>query len=109
MQLVLADYIKHNPAMSAVMEKAADLITWFNNHSFALHLFYAEQRTCPEVMSINRLIRISKPMKSVVLKRKSEIRDSAGKTQKEKAKADEILHIVEDAGFWTQIERCVTC
>lgn len=130
MQLVLGDYLKQNPEMSKVIEQASELISWFNNHSYALNLLYAEQTTCPDignvalaliravitrwashVYSLGRLLRVETPLRSVVLKRGAEIRESAGKKKKEKEKADEILAIVRDQHFWEVVARydCDVC
>lgn len=122
MQLVLGDYIKKNPDLSATMSQAADVVSWFNAHSFALHLLYAEQRACEfiivlaliravitrwgtHVTSFKRLLKVCVPLRAVVLKKRSQIRDSAGPKREQKAKADSIMAIIESRPFWEKLEK----
>src|SRR5260370_36120614 len=97
MQLVLGDYIKQSGLIKHRMGQASEIINWFNNHSLALHLLYAEQCTLPEfshqalslicgvithwtshLMSLDWLLWLKKPLKSIVVKSLEVIETAAG-------------------------------
>ena len=123
MQLVLGDYIKRNPDSSQHIAQATDVINWFNNHSLALHILFAEQCTLPEfskcvlaliraaitrwgthVTSIDRLLRVSTPMRSAALKRGEDLQKAAGIKADAISKAKQILAIINDANFWSDLK-----
>ncbi|KAF9510374.1 hypothetical protein BS47DRAFT_1273897, partial [Hydnum rufescens UP504] len=119
---ILGDYIKKNPCLFRMAE-ASELISWFNNHSFALHVLFSEQRSMPEfgnviltliravithwlthVTSFNQLLRVSMAMKSAVLKHKDNIIKAAGTAVSAVSKAKEMVKIIENPAFWTDLE-----
>jgi len=123
MQLVLGDYIKKNPDSSKRMAEATDIINWFNNHSLALHILYAEQRTLPEfsecvlaliraaitrwgthVTSLDRLLRVSMPMRSAAIKRGDDLRKAAGTKADAISKAKAILALINETTFWDDLK-----
>ncbi|KAF8314890.1 uncharacterized protein EI90DRAFT_3177220 [Cantharellus anzutake] len=115
MQLVLGNYIK-NQQMSLRLAKANGIINWFNNHSIALHLLYAEQhctadqaraliRPCitwwtSHIMAIGQLIQLEIPYKTIVVRSQRELETAAGTKCDAIAKAQQILAIIQNQGFW---------
>ncbi|KAF9520227.1 hypothetical protein BS47DRAFT_1481590 [Hydnum rufescens UP504] len=123
-QLVLGDYIKKNPDLSVRMAEASELVNWFNNHSFALHILFKEQRSMPDfhdevltliravltrwathVVSFNRLLKVELPMKSAVIKWRGDILKAAGTTAPAISKANQIIKTIEDIGFWEKLRQ----
>ena len=126
MQLIVSDYIKHNPLQSQLLAEATDVITWFNNHSFALHLLYAEEKTYPQfkdavltlikacitrwnshVLAVKRLNVLRQPLQTTAFKHAAQLREAAGKTPDLKAKADKIIATITRQSFWDNLEVCV--
>jgi len=122
MQLILSDYIKLNHPESILIAQGIDVINWFNNHTFAAHILYAEQKTFVEycdavltlikacitrwtshVMALLRLLKLKKPLRTAVYKHRDALREAAGKTADAKAKADVILATIESEAFWKRL------
>jgi hypothetical protein len=123
MQLIVSDYIKHNPTQSQRLAEATDVIAWFNNHSFALHLLYAEEKTYPQfkdmiltlikacitrwnshVLAVKRLNVLWQPLQTTAFKHTAQLREAAGKTHDLKAKADKIIATITHQSFWDDLE-----
>ncbi|KAF8325290.1 uncharacterized protein EI90DRAFT_2932701, partial [Cantharellus anzutake] len=121
MQLVLGDYIKKNGQMSLRLAEANDVINWFNNHSIALHLLYAEQcrtadraraliRPCitqwtSHIMAIGRLIQLEIPFKTIAVRSRKELEMAAGTQRDTITKAQQILAIIQDEHFWDDLKQ----
>jgi hypothetical protein len=117
-QLVLGDYIKHNPAIATAIDTANEIIKWFNNHSYARGLLKQELRTMgmPPLLllaacltrwtahycAVTCLLQVGKALQSLVLKRHEELIDSAGRKLKLQEKAASVLDYVEDRHLWTR-------
>ncbi|KAF8329070.1 uncharacterized protein EI90DRAFT_2924380 [Cantharellus anzutake] len=114
MQLVLGNYIKKNQQMSLRLAKANGIINWFNNHSIALHLLYAEQHCTADqaraltwwtshIMAIGQLIQLEIPYKTIVVRSQRELETAAGTKCDAIAKAQQILAIIQNEGFWDDV------
>ena len=126
MQLVLGDYINKNANVKLQMMQVSEIINWFNSHSLALHMLYAEQRTLPEfskgalslirgvitqwtshVMSLERLLKLSKAMRSIVVKSSEALETAAAATPTAIKKACQIIAIIKEDKFWEDLKESV--
>src|SRR5436190_17255764 len=104
--LMLRDYVKCNPKVADLIESAMKIIKWFNNHSYALGLFNAEQQSMNGGLSdalalivpvitrwtahfcaLARLLAVNKPMKLTVTRHEDELIESVGTQKKMQKKA----------------------
>jgi hypothetical protein len=120
---VVSDYFKLKIVFIETAEKALTVIKWFNSHSRALGILGKQQKdtynkvlalilpvitrwTC-HYLSFTQLIKISKPMRTVVLNRQDTLKECAGKKRDALDAAEKVLQIVEEPKFWEDILRCV--
>jgi len=112
----VGDYFKLENVYVETIEKAAEIIKWFNNHTLALGLFQKEQKSqtkkilaliravitrwTSHYLSVNRLLTLEQPLRSCVLKHRRELLVAAGKKAKQTETAKRIMRIVEDIDFW---------
>jgi hypothetical protein len=99
------------------------VIKWFNSHSRALGILQKQQQeafnkvfalilpvitrwTC-HYLSFTRLVKVSKPIRTIVLNRRDELKECAGPKREAKDAAEKVLKIVEDSRFWEDILKCV--
>jgi hypothetical protein len=122
MQLLLADYIKENADSSAVIVQGLDIVTWFNNHSHALHILYMEQQTFVEftqalmllkpgltcwgthATTIGHLIKLEKPLITAAVKCHKDLCTAAIKKSDAMKKADDIIALILCVSFWVTIK-----
>ena len=121
--LVVGDYLKGSGFLK-VIERALEVVKWFNNHGKALTLFNNEQtidsphvkkalalilpiitRWTAHYLSVDRLLVVSKPMQLCCIRHHSTLLTCAGKTREHKEKAEEIITTVGDNKFWSDIVR----
>lgn len=122
--LIVGDYLKRSGYLQTI-NHALDVIKWFNNHSTALDLFRKEQlstysevrlyalslilpvvtRWTAHYLAITRLLSLGLAMRACCMKYEDQLRVAAGKRSEQTAKAEEILDIVKDADFWTDLVR----
>jgi hypothetical protein len=124
MQLVLGDYIKQSDLIKLQMTQASEIVNWFNNHSLVLHLLYSEQRTLPDfkgtaktlirgcitrwsshIMSLQRLLDLKRPLKSIVIKSTDNMLTAAGTRQELVRKAQQIIDTINSENFWCDIQQ----
>jgi hypothetical protein len=123
---MLADYYKANSKIADLIDSAIKVIKWFNNHSYALGLFNAEQLATDKLLrqplalilpvitrwtshfcALARLLAVNKPMKLTVTRCEDELIDSVGTKQKSKAKARKIFKYIMDTDWWKELAMCV--
>jgi hypothetical protein len=116
-------YIKQSDHIKLWMAQASEIVNWFNNHSLVLHLLYSEQRTLPEfkgiaktlirgcitrwsshVMSLQRLLELKQPLRSLVVKSSDTMLTAVGARQELIHKAQQIINIINSECFWNDIE-----
>jgi hypothetical protein len=126
MQLLLANYIENNSQSSALIQEVLDIVTWFNNHSCALHLLYAEQRTfeefakqvltllkpvitrwCLHSYSLSQLIKLEVPLHTTAVKWRQDLHMAAGKKADQIQKAKAIIAMILRVSFWADIKMYV--
>ncbi|KAF8874902.1 ribonuclease H-like domain-containing protein [Infundibulicybe gibba] len=117
--LMLGDYCKMNPKVAGIIDQAAKIIKWFNNHSYALGLLNKEQqdiykkcwslvvpvvtRWTAHFCAASRLLDIWKALKVVAAKHGDEIIGSVGKKRKAIQKAEAVLACVWDENWWKEL------
>ncbi|KAF8873343.1 ribonuclease H-like domain-containing protein [Infundibulicybe gibba] len=117
--LMLGDYCKMNPKVAGIIDQAAKIIKWFNNHSYALGLLNKEQqdiykkcwslvvpvvtRWTAHFCAASRLLDIWKALKVVAAKHGDEIIGSVGKKRKAIQKAEAVLACVRDENWWKEL------
>src|SRR4051794_14923457 len=119
---MLVDYYKVNPKIAVIINSAIEVIKWFNNHSYALGLFNAEQLATDKALNealalilpvitrwtshfcaLARLLAVNKPMKLTVTRCEDELIESVGSKPKSKEKARRILKRVMDPHWWKEL------
>lgn len=103
--------------------KAQTVVKWFNNHSRALGILHVEQthtlgktlalvfavvtRWTSVYQSLCRLLECIRPLRAIAVSQKDVLLLAGGKTPKAKQAASEVLGILNDEQFWTDITRYV--
>jgi len=117
--LVVCDLFKLKSAYLKTIDKATEVIKWFNHHSRALGLLRKEQLgtyqkilaliqpvitcwTC-HFLSTQRLLETSGALRSCCIKEEKELEKCGGDRQQDKAKARQIIQTVLDVEFWADI------
>jgi hypothetical protein len=119
--LVAGDYFKRKPELIELADQAMQVFKWFNNHSHALGILCAEQKLTEErvvtlilpvitcwtshYLAMQRLLEVSKSMRSCVIKKGDALLVCAGPKADAKQKAQQILSIVMDTMFWENVTR----
>ena len=103
-------------------ESALEIIKWFNNHSTALDLLYKEQilsqlehvlallvpvvtRWTSHYLSICRLLKVSSPLRTVVVRMEDRLRVAAGSKREQVEKAESIIAMVRNDALWLALTR----
>ncbi|THU98904.1 hypothetical protein K435DRAFT_720273, partial [Dendrothele bispora CBS 962.96] len=120
--LVVGDVLKIKIPLIRVVDRALELIKWFNNHSIALGLFKAEQLTfrtsflvlilpvltrwTSHFLSLDRLCELETAFVRLVASPETRKRLSlcAGPKAEAKRKAQEIIELIRDRNFWKDVE-----
>ncbi|KAH9961857.1 ribonuclease H-like domain-containing protein, partial [Lactifluus volemus] len=133
--LMVGDYLKANPDLKDTVNKALEVMKWFNNHSLAhdwlMHQENPEKtyeqligkppgthaltlflpvvtRWLAYYLSLSRLLAVSPAMRSLCLRRHVDLARCAGAKAEDIRKANTILALVNDSEFWTKVYRiCV--
>ncbi|KAF9506863.1 hypothetical protein BS47DRAFT_1245069, partial [Hydnum rufescens UP504] len=106
------------------MAEASELVNWFNNHSFALHILFKEQHSMPDfhdevltliravltqwathVVSFNQLLKVGLPMKLAVIKWRDDILKAADTMAATISKVNQIIKTIEDIRFWEKLRQ----
>jgi hypothetical protein len=123
---MVGDYLKANPDLKDTVNKALEIMKWFNNHSLAHDWLMSEQfidtppgthaltlflpvvtRWLAYYLSLSRLLVVSPAMRSLCLRHHSDLARCAGTKAEDIRKANAILTLVNDSEFWTKVHRCV--
>lgn len=120
--LVVGDYFKLKTRFINVVNNALEVVKWFNSHSRALGILKDKQRTkLPKVLalilpvltrwtshylSVRRLLELEYFFRLLVLDQESRavLILCAGAKAEQKRKAEEIMKIIEDSGFWSDLK-----
>ena len=119
--LVFGEYISL-PGVKEWIESALEIIKWFNNHSTALDLLYKEQilsqlehvlallvpvvtRWTSHYLSICRLLKVSSPLRTVVVRMEDRLRVAAGSKREQVEKAESIIAMVRNDALWLALTR----
>ena len=114
--LVVCDLFKLKSAYLKTIDKATEVIKWFNHHSHALGLLRKEQLgtyqkilaliqpvitrwTC-HFLSTRRLLETSGALRSCCIKEEKELEKCGGDRQQDKAKARQIIQTVLCQNIW---------
>ncbi|EPQ49944.1 hypothetical protein GLOTRDRAFT_23281, partial [Gloeophyllum trabeum ATCC 11539] len=118
--LIVGDYFKLNVPYVKVMDKAIEVVKWFNNHSRALGLLKEEQarslmgkvlslilpvitRWTSHYLSCSRLLELEKPMRRLVVDSFEVLRLCAGNKPDLVRKAEEVLSTIASPSFWQDL------
>lgn len=101
------------------MNKASELIKWFNNHTFALGILRKEQEvrnqkplalisTCltrwtTHFLAANRLNTLKQSMCACVNYRREELITAGGEKEEQKDAAKQVITFIEDGTFWATL------
>ncbi|KAG8723267.1 hypothetical protein FRC09_004049 [Ceratobasidium sp. 395] len=123
--LFVGDYFKIKMDFISAGSKAQAVIKWFNNHTRALAWLQDEQkhsfqkvlaliypvltRWTSVYMALKRLLECLPAFRGLLNNRnRMELRDVAGTERRAREKALEILDIIEDEQFWSNVTRIVS-
>lgn len=120
--LIVGDFLTLKYDLLLVIVKCLEVIKWFNNHGTALALLNQEMRFTYEgkawalvlpvitrwtahYLSTTRLLKVKGAVTSCVLRHEEKLLIAGGKTQEVKERAQEIIGIVRDDGFWHALSK----
>jgi len=112
---VVGDYFKLKNIFIETAEEALVVIKWFNSHSHTLGILQKQQQeafnkvfalilpvitcwTC-HYLSFTPLVKVSKPIRTIVLNRQDELKECIGPKQEAKDAVEKVLKIVKDSKF----------
>ena len=117
--LVVGDLFKLKSTYLTTVDKAIEVIKWFNNHSRALGLLRKEQLTTyhkilaliqpvitrwtSHFLATRRLLETSSALRSCCIKEENLLETCGGDRQQDRFKAREIIKTVLDLQFWNDI------
>lgn len=122
MNLVVGDYFKLKLSWEQYVDLALELIKWFNNHSIALGILLAQQRSDPTVIvlvlilpvltrwtshhcSVDRLLELERFMRAIHMLQYDKLVLAAGNRRDAKIKAKAVLACIPDDSFWHGLRR----
>ncbi|GBE87752.1 hypothetical protein SCP_1104290 [Sparassis crispa] len=125
-QLLMGEYLTI-PEILEVITQALEIVKWFNSHGVALDLLDKEQELTyidrtqtlalilPHIthwtahfLAVSHLLDVSVAMKLCCTRNADKLLICAGRTADVKAKAQSILDVVKDEGFWKKLIRIRT-
>ncbi|TFY53352.1 hypothetical protein EVG20_g10156 [Dentipellis fragilis] len=116
--LVVGDYLKRNVASRTVVNRALEIVKWFNNHSRAIGILKDVQlkssttgiplclilpvltRWTSHFLSISHLLELESCFLHAVAEHGAELEKCTGKEKTAVVKAKEIVQIIKDSQFW---------
>lgn len=114
--MIVGDYFKDNPHLKAIVNKALEVVKWFNNHGRALGILGDIQRMLSTTIlclilpvltrwtshyvSVDRLLELEPSIVRTVKDFEEELVRSVGSDRKAKAKAKKVMKIVGQTSFW---------
>lgn len=117
--LVVGDLFKLKSTYLTTVDKAIEIIKWFNNHSRALGLLWKEQLTTyhkiltliqpvitrwtSHFLATWRLLETSSALRSCCIKEESLLETCGGDHQQDRFRVHEIIKTVLDLHFWNDI------
>ncbi|KDQ07177.1 hypothetical protein BOTBODRAFT_120426, partial [Botryobasidium botryosum FD-172 SS1] len=117
--LIAGDYLKQHSSLIDSASDALAVIKWFNNHSVALGALHQCQQSLsghelalclPTVirwtshfLAFTRLLKVAKPMRLCAVLNDKVLLSCAGPGAAKKDEATQVLRIVNNADFWTDI------
>ncbi|KAG8879540.1 hypothetical protein FRC20_000112 [Serendipita sp. 405] len=118
--LIVGDYFKLKNEYIETIDKAVDVIKWFNNHTRALGIFQAEQkarsqrvlslflpvltRWTSHYLSLTRLCNLKLAMQTSVINHREDLVTAAGDRPEQTEMAEDIVAIIEDRQFWKLLD-----
>lgn len=117
--LVVGDLFKLKSMYLTTVDKAIEIIKWFNNHSHALGLLWKEQLTTyhkilaliqpvitrwtSHFLATRHLLEMSSALRSCCIKEEGLLETCGGDCQQDRFRACEIIKTVLDLDFWNDI------
>ncbi|PCH39122.1 hypothetical protein WOLCODRAFT_31142, partial [Wolfiporia cocos MD-104 SS10] len=119
LNLVVSDYTKLKLPFMLVLDRALEVIKWFNNHSRALGMLKEETkarlgkvyslvmpvitRWTTHYLSCRRLLLLETPLRTLAVSAKEVLLLCAGDKAESKRKADEIIRTLCSPTFWDEL------
>jgi hypothetical protein len=117
--LMLGDYFRDNPKVSAIVDAAIEVVKWFNNHSFCLAHLNKEQMTTYQknwalilpvitrwtsnFCALARLLQVNKAIKVTATRNREEFIDYVGSDASKVAKAERVLDRMVNDNWWKEL------
>ena len=117
----MGDYLNLKLAFLEAAQEAVEVIKWFNNHSRALGMLRQDQvkrsghalalimaiitRWTTHYLSISRLLKLSKHLRSLVDFEYEKLMEAAGDRDGAPERAEKVFNIIKDTHFWENLTR----
>ncbi|KAI0041872.1 hypothetical protein FA95DRAFT_1576106 [Auriscalpium vulgare] len=114
--LVVGDYFKNNPVFKKLVGDALEVVKWFNNHGRALGILKDVQKSfrgsilclitpvltrwTSHYLSVRRLLELEQCIWRAATDSEAELISAVGPERKAKAKATQMVAIMQDSSFW---------
>jgi hypothetical protein len=122
--LIVGDVLGVRRSVTEDINRALEVVKWFNNHGAALELLCQEQiltfsgnfwalilpvitRWTAHYLAVTRLFKLKQPLQLCWTRNEDRLIVCAGAKEELKEKAWQIQGIVSDQSFWYRLGRCV--